>query len=93
VQRQSHQRGARQQHQQQQAQSQTGNKPADDFSHTKYFTPNLTNPARHSVSTLVCTPKMSHYDFGRRRNSDQSDPANRAPFRKVCHHEGLGEAR
>jgi len=37
VQRQSHQRGARQQHQQQQAQSQTGNKPADDFSPTTIF--------------------------------------------------------
>jgi hypothetical protein len=44
----------------------------------QYFSPNLTNPARHGVSALVGTSKMSHYDFGRRRNSNQSNPANGA---------------
>jgi hypothetical protein len=44
----------------------------------QYFSPNLTNPARHGVPALIGTPKTSHYVFGRRRNSNQSDPANGA---------------
>ncbi len=30
--------------------------------------------------------QLPHYDFGRWQNSDQNDPANCAPFRRVCHH-------
>jgi hypothetical protein len=35
---------------------------------------------------------MSRYDFGRGRNSDQSNPANCAPFMRICHHEGFSSA-
>jgi hypothetical protein len=50
----------------------------------QYFAPNLTDPVPHSVSALVSTPKMSRYDFGRRRNSNQGDPANCAPLKKAA---------
>ena len=93
VQRQSHQRGARQQYQQQQAQAQTGNKPADDFSHTTIFHATLDESGRHCVSTLVGIPKMSYPDFGRGRKTDQSNPANGGPFSSACHHERLGDVR
>jgi hypothetical protein len=54
VQRQSHQQGARQQHQ--------GNRKPETsrlmiFRIPQYSTPNLMNPVRHSMSALVCTPK------------------------------------
>jgi hypothetical protein len=57
VQRQSHQRGARQEHEQQQGNRKSETNRLMIFRIPQYSTPNLTNPERHGVSALVCTPK------------------------------------